>query len=88
MSALELPERFILEVQDGKFGWMDHGLLEADKFALQEDGTLACTGRGGSPLFPRCIHQQGNVIDVLDGGGDQYTYRLVPFPGGGYTERT
>ncbi len=67
---------------------MDHGLYEADKFARLEDGTLACTGWGGSPLFLRYIRQEDNVIDVLDGGGDQYTYRLVPFPGGGYTERT
>lgn len=48
---LELPERFILEVQDGKGGWMDHGFYEADKFARLEDGTRACTGWGGSPLF-------------------------------------
>jgi len=30
---------------------MDHGFYEADKFARLEDGTRACTGWGGSPLF-------------------------------------
>jgi hypothetical protein len=28
----------------------------------------------------------GSVLCVIDGQGDPYTYRLVPFPGGGYTE--
>lgn len=37
-------------------------------------------------MFIRCLRQDGSVVYVVDGGGDPYTYRLVPFPGGGYTE--
>jgi hypothetical protein len=34
----------------------------------------------------RCLRQDGTVLYCIDGGGLPYTYRLVPFPGGGYGE--
>ena len=45
-----------------------------------EDGVYVCAGHGGSPIWLRCLRQEGSVIYVLDGGGDPYTYRLHPFP--------
>ena len=85
---LDLPERFVVEVPDGEGGWTDYGLYDAAKFERLENGALVCTGWGPTPFYLRCIRQEGNVIDVLDGVGEQYTYRIVPFPGGGYSEST
>lgn len=81
---LQLPECFVLEVSDGCGGWVDHGLYRADAFIEHEDGTLSCVPESGSPLYLRAIRRDGAVIDVLDGGGARFSYRLVPFPGGGY----
>ena len=81
-----MPERFVLEFLTGGGEWLDHGLFHASLFGRNDDGTYVCSGHGGSPLFLRCLRQDGAVLYVLDGGGRPYTYRLVPFPGGGYGE--
>lgn len=77
---IKLPEEFVLEVPAEAGGWTDYGLYRADQFGRDDDGTYVCAGYGASPLFLRCVRQRGDVIEVLDGTGAQFTYRLVPFP--------
>lgn len=83
-----LPERFILEVPDGEGAWIDEGLWRADQFVPLDGtpGAVYAQQPSGRPQILRCIRQYGDLIDVLDGSGEQYTYRIVPFPAGGYTE--
>ena len=56
-------------------------------FDRLERGAYVCAGHGGSPIWLRCLRQEGSVIYVLDGGGDPYTYRLHPFPSERYITR-
>ena len=84
---INLPAEFVLEVPAADGGWIDHGLYRADLFGRDDDGTYVCAGYGGSPLFLRCVRQEGDLIDVLDGTGARFTYRLVPFPSERYQRR-
>lgn len=80
-----MPDDFILEVPDeSDAGWVDHGRYQARLFDRLEDGTYVCAGHGGSPLFLRCVRQDGEVIEVLDGAGERFSYRLVAFPSDRY----
>lgn len=85
--SLDLPQRFVLEMQTRAGEWVDHGLFDRDAFAVLEDGSYLCAGHGGSPVFLRCVAQRGDEIDVLDGAGVQHTYRLVAFPSDRYQPR-
>lgn len=67
--------------------WVDWGLYRAEEFERQEDGAYLCAAEG-SPLWLRCLRQDGSVIYVIDGGGDPFTYRLAPFPSEKYPGRT
>lgn len=78
-----MPARFVLEYLTPDGEWMDWGLFGADDFQRQSDGAYLNAGEG-SPLWLRCLRQDGAVLYTVDGAGDPYTYRLVPFPGGGY----
>lgn len=82
-----MPDEFILEVQDDEGRWTDHGFFRAHDFERRDDGAYLCVLGAGSPLRLRCLRQDSDLVDVVDGGGEWFTYRLVPFPGGGY-ERT
>jgi hypothetical protein len=81
---IDMPERFVLECLTDTGAWIDWGLYHAEAFERDDDGTYVFGG-DGSPLYLRCLRQDGCVIYVVDGAGDPYTYRLVPFPGGGYS---
>jgi len=79
-----MPDEFVLECLTAEGDWIDWGLYRAEDFERQEDGAYLFAGEG-SPLWLRCLRQDGSVID---GGGDPFTYRLVPFPGGSYSRAT
>jgi spore coat protein CotH len=79
-----MPERFVLEFLTDTGEWLDHSPYDADSFDRGDDGTYMCLDHG-SPLYLRCLRQDGSVIYVIDHSGDPFTYRLVPFPGGGYS---
>jgi hypothetical protein len=81
---ISMPSEFVLEVLTAEGEWIDHGLFRASDFAREEDGTYVCSGGGGSPLFLRCLRQDGSVIYVTDGGGEPFTYRLCQFPSDRY----
>jgi hypothetical protein len=81
---IRLPEEFVLEVETKDGRWIDWGLFRRDLFQRLEDGTYVCAGHGWSPLFLRCLEQRGDLIDVVDGTGKRFTYRLVPFPSDRY----
>ena len=74
---LQLPRRFILEVQTAGGGWIDHGVYDAEVFVRVEDGSYVCAGYGWSPTYLRCISRDRDVITVLDGDGDAFRYRIV-----------
>src|SRR4051812_26156430 len=79
-ADIPMPDWFVLEVQDGRGGWVEHGRYRARDFDRLPDGTYLCAGHGGSALWLRCLRQSGNRIDVVDGAGHLFTYRLVPIP--------
>lgn len=81
---VEMPDDFVLECLTAEGEWIDWGRYQPEAFARCEDGTYLCSGHGGSPMYLRCLRQEGSVVYVVDGGGTPYTYRLVPFPGGRY----
>jgi hypothetical protein len=81
---IDMPERFVLECLTDTGAWIDWDLYHAEAFQRDDDGTYVFGG-DGSPLYLRCLRQDGCVIYVVDGAGDPYTYRLVTFPGGGYS---
>lgn len=72
-----MPETFILEVQTDN-GWIDWGWYRAGDFERLEDGSYVCAGLGGSPTWIRCIGRRDDSLDVVDGAGDRYRYRLRP----------
>lgn len=76
---IEMPEEFVLESLTPDGGWIDWGLYRAGDFERGEDGLYVAQGFG-SPLWLRCLRQDGSVIHVVDGAGAPFTYRLVPFP--------
>lgn len=84
--TVRMPERFVLEVLTADGSWIDWGLFRADGFERHDDGAYLNAAGGGSPMWIRCLRQDGNVVYVLDGAGDPFVYRLVTFPGGGYHE--
>jgi|tagenome__1003787_1003787.scaffolds.fasta_scaffold20931641_1 hypothetical protein len=77
--TIEMPPRFVLEVLTATGEWIDWGLYEADSFMVGHDGSYLSEGEG-SPTHLRWLRQDGDVIYVVDGGGDPYVYRLVAFP--------
>jgi hypothetical protein len=81
-----MPDNFVLECLTDTGGWIDWAKCRAIDFARCDDGAYVCTGHAGSPIWIRCLRQDGTVLYCIDGGGLPYTYRLVPFPGGGYGE--
>jgi hypothetical protein len=83
---IAMPTAFVLEVQSEDGGWIDYGLYRPEMFGRLPDGSYVCAGHGGSPLFLRCLRQEGDVVDVVDGGGEPFAYRLCPFPSERYTE--
>src|SRR4051794_18378364 len=80
---IRMPEHVILETQSSTGEWVDHGRFARKAFERLADGTYVCSGHGG-PLFLRCLRQDGSVIYVVDGGGQPFAYKLVPFPSGKY----
>jgi hypothetical protein len=71
-----MPDRFVLECLTETGDWIAWGHYTADDFDRDHDGTYV--GRtDGSPLYLRCLRQDGIVIYVEDGGGDPFTYRMV-----------
>lgn len=84
---VEMPPRFVLECLTPDGSWIDWGLYEAATFDREADGTYVSATGVGSPMFIRCLRQDGPVVYVVDGAGEPFTYRLVAFPGGGYSER-
>lgn len=83
---IEMPDSFVLECLTSNGLWIDWGLYASSMFDHSPDGTYVCSGWGGSPLFLRCLRQDGSVIYVLNGAGQPFTYRPVAFPGGAYSE--
>lgn len=81
---IEMPEQFVLECLTDTGAWIDWGLYSAAAFQRDDDDGYFFGG-DGSPLLLGCLRQEGCVIYGVDGAGDPYTYRLVPFPGGGYS---
>lgn len=86
MRALEpklidvaMPEEFVLECLTADGEWIDWGIYRAIDFEREEDGAYLNT-IDGSPLWLRCLRQDGRVIYCIDGGGDPYTYRLHSVP--------
>jgi len=77
---VELPPYFAIDVPDDSGGWETHGTYPRHLFDRLEDGTYVCSGHGGSPLFLRVIHQDGDLLTVLDGMGDEYLYKIVALP--------
>jgi hypothetical protein len=77
---IDMPEAFELETPTESGEWIVWGGYEAWMFDRLDDGTYVCAGHGGSPLFLRCLRQRGAVIDVIDGTGTSFTYRLTPVP--------
>ncbi len=84
---IDMPEEFVLECLTPEGDWIDWGLYRAGDFERGEDALYVVHGFG-SPLWLRCLRQDGSVIYVVDGGGDPFTYRLVPFPSETYPGRT
>ena len=80
---IDMPDRFVLEVLTDEGEWIDSGLYAAADFAVSDDGAYVCQG-AGSPMWLRCLRQDNAVVYVVDGGGDPYVYRLVPFPSDRY----
>jgi len=78
--SIEIPDSFVLECRTGDGGWAVHGAYGSSDFQRLPDGTYVCAGHGGSPLFLRSVRQDGQVLQVVDGGGREFTYRLVPCP--------
>jgi hypothetical protein len=72
-------------VPDPKRAWIDWGRYQAADFARCDDGAYVNT-MAGSPMWIRCLRQDGSVVYVVDGQGDPYTYRLVAFPSHRYWE--
>jgi len=83
---IDMPEEFVLECLTPDGGWVDWGLYRAEDFERQEDGAYL-NAMDGSPLWLRCLRQDGAVIYVVDGGGEPFTYRPVPFPSERYPGR-
>lgn len=77
----------MLECLTADGSWIDWGLYRAGDFERQEDGAYL-SAIEGSPMWLRCLRQDGSVVYVVDGGGDPFAYRLVPFPSGKYPGRT
>lgn len=84
---VDMPAEFVLECLTSEGAGIDWGLYRAEDFQRQDNGAYLYAGCG-SPLWLRCLRQDGSVIYVLDGAAAPYTYRLVPFPGGGYSEQS
>ena len=82
---VQMPERFVLECLTSDGEWLDHGLFQADEFERQADGAYL-NAKDGSPMWLRCLGQDGRIVYSVDGGGGPHAYRLVSFPGGGYEE--
>jgi hypothetical protein len=81
---IDMPDEFVLEIRADDGQWIEHAFYSSDLFGRNDDGTYVCAGQGGSPMFLRCVRQRGQYIDVLDGGGFGYTYRLIPIPSDRY----
>jgi hypothetical protein len=81
---IDLPDDFILEVQNDAGDWIDYGRFARRLFDRLEDRTYVRAGHGCNPRFLRCLEQRGDLIDVVDGTGARFTYRLVPFPSDRY----
>lgn len=86
---LDMPAEFVHECLTPEGGWIDWGLYRAEDFVRGEDGHYVAQVR--KLWAARCgsgVRQDGSVIYVIDGAGDPYTYRLIPFPSEQYPGRT
>jgi hypothetical protein len=59
------------------------GFFGRHHFERLEDGTYVCGGYGASPTFIRCLAHHDEGIEVVDGTGERFTYRLRPHPAPG-----
>ncbi len=74
---LGLPERFALAFQTDDGSWMTEAIGFARQFDRLEDGSYIYSG-GGSTLWPRFIEHHTDHFIHVDGGGDPFTYRILP----------
>jgi len=74
--AIAMPERFVLEAEQNDGSLVDHGLYRADDFTRTDDGAYVNAGHGGSPIWLRCVGQNGAWIVCLDGSDMRRRYRL------------
>ncbi len=75
---IEMSQHFVLECLTDTGAWIEWGHYASSSFDRLDDGTYLCSGHGGSPLYLRCLRQEGDVIYAVDGGGDPFTYRMRP----------
>lgn len=74
-TVLDLPtEPFVFVDETG----VDNGPFSGEWFATLDDGTMVCSGHGGSPLYLRVTDVDGDWITTLDGTGRAFRYRIVP----------
>ncbi len=71
--TIDMPEHFVLECLDARGDWIDWGLARSTDFARQDDGAYLSALGVGSPVWLRCLRQEGSVIYCLDGAGNPYT---------------
>jgi hypothetical protein len=76
---VDLPESFMLQVPEPDAEWFTRAVFRREAFGRAEDGTYACAGHGGLPIYIRCVARYDDHIEVVDGGGTHYTYRLLPY---------
>lgn len=77
---IDMVESFVLETQAEDGSWIDERLCRAEDFSRLEDGAYVLQTGGGSPLFLRCVRQDGDIIEHVDGTGAHFIYRMVPYP--------
>lgn len=77
---IDMNESFVLETLASDGSWIDERLCRAEDFSRLEDGAYVSQTGAGSPLFLRCLRQDGDVLQHVDGTGARFTYRMVPSP--------
>ena len=81
---IDLPPVFSIDVPAESMpspdGWIPYwDYCEREGFDRLDDGSYICAGYGGSPIYLRVVKiLKGGEIDVVDGGGDRYRYRIRP----------
>ena len=75
---VDLPEAFLLDTLEPNGDWVTWGRYRREFCSRLEDGAYCCAADGWSSLWIRCITRHEDRIEVVDGGGDRFTYRLTP----------